>query len=427
MSFVYRDALNYMYQHLPMFQRIGSAAYKANLDNTIAICNALNNPQNYFPSVHIAGTNGKGSTSHMLAAAFQSAGYKTGLYTSPHLKDFRERIKVNGKMISKKYVAQFIELHQSFFNEINPSFFEMTVGMAFQYFKDKKVDVAIIETGLGGRLDSTNVINPVVSVITNISYDHMALLGNTLPLIAKEKAGIIKSHIPVVIGESQPEVKMVFTEMAKKFNAPIYFADKHYKVIANPLSDVMQVYQHKTKYFKSIKPQLQGIYQLKNIATVLQTIEVINSNGFKINKHHAKAGIKHVVDLTGLSGRWQVLSKKPFCIADSGHNEAGIKFVLQQLKQTPHHQLHFVLGMVNDKDITKILRMLPKSAIYYFCKANIPRGLQVTELSRMASEAGLKGKTYQSVRAAYNAAKKAAAINDLVFIGGSTFTVAEVV
>jgi dihydrofolate synthase/folylpolyglutamate synthase len=427
MSFVYRDALNYMYQHLPMFQRIGSAAYKANLDNTIAICNALNNPQNYFPSVHIAGTNGKGSTSHMLAAAFQSAGYKTGLYTSPHLKDFRERIKVNGKMISKKYVAQFIELHQSFFNEINPSFFEMTVGMAFQYFKDKKVDVAIIETGLGGRLDRTNVINPVVSVITNISYDHMALLGNTLPLIAKEKAGIIKSHIPVVIGESQPEVKMVFTEMAKKFNAPIYFADKHYKVIANPLSDVMQVYQHKTIYFKSIKPQLQGIYQLKNIATVLQAIEVINSNGFKINKHHAKAGIKHVVDLTGLSGRWQVLSKKPFCIADSGHNEAGIKFVLQQLKQTPHHQLHFVLGMVNDKDITKILRMLPKSAIYYFCKANIPRGLQVTELSRMASEAGLKGKTYKSVRAAYNAAKKAAVINDLVFIGGSTFTVAEVV
>jgi dihydrofolate synthase/folylpolyglutamate synthase len=303
----------------------------------------------------------------------------------------------------------------------------MTVGMAFQYFKDRKVDVAVIETGLGGRLDSTNVINPVVSVITNISFDHMLLLGNTLPLIAKEKAGIIKPQVPVIIGETQQAVKDVFTNHANKYGAPIFFADKLYQVIPVAEDRAMQVNHKGNIYFKTVKPQLKGIYQLKNIATVLQTIELLNQRGFKINKHHAKAGIEHVVDLTGLLGRWQVLQKKPLCIADSGHNEAGIKLVLQQLKQTPHHQLHFVLGMVNDKDITKILRLLPQRAIYYFCKAKIPRGLQVIELSRLASEAGLKGKTYQSVRAAYNAAKKAAAINDLVFVGGSTFTVAEVV
>lgn len=427
MATTYSAALNYMYNHLPMFQRIGSAAYKANLDNTWAICNLLNNPQQHFKSIHIAGTNGKGSTSHMLAAAFQEAGYKTGLYTSPHLKDFRERIKINGKMIPKKVVADFIESYQQDFNRIQPSFFEMTVGMAFQYFAEQKVDIAIIETGLGGRLDSTNVIEPLLSVITNISMDHMALLGNTLPLIAIEKAGIIKPMTPVIIGETQPEIKAIFTQKANENAAEIYFADKLFKVIKDPKSDSLQVFHNTEMYYQKLNPQLKGIYQTKNIATVLQTIKLSNTLGYKISKTQAKSAIQHVIDNTGLLGRWQILNKKPLCIADTGHNEAGIKMVLKQIKLTPHKQLHFVLSMVNDKDISKILSLLPKKAIYYFCKANIPRGLDATELASNAAQFQLNGKVYKNVKAAFLAAKKQAHNSDLVFVGGSTFTVAEVV
>jgi dihydrofolate synthase/folylpolyglutamate synthase len=423
----YKEALKYMYEQLPMFQRIGSAAYKANLDNTWAICNLLNHPQNHFKSIHIAGTNGKGSTSHMLAAAYQAAGYKTGLYTSPHLKDFRERIKINGRMIPKKDVASFINLYQKEFNQIQPSFFEMTVGMAFQYFKDKKVDIAIIETGLGGRLDSTNVIIPLMSIITNISMDHMALLGNTLPLIAAEKAGIIKPKIPVIIGETQANIKSIFIQKAKENNAEIYFADHHFKVLKNEKYDFLQVFHLNDIYFKKLVPQLKGIYQTKNIATVLKAIDVSNTLGFKITKAQSKSAIQKVVNTTGLLGRWQILQKIPLCIADTGHNEAGIKMVLQQIKQTPHQQLHFVLGMVNDKEINKILSLLPKHAIYYYCKANIPRGLDPKELALQAATFKLKGKVFKSVKAAFNCAKKQALKNDLVFVGGSTFTVAEVV
>lgn len=427
MAIQYQEALNYMYNQLPMFQRIGSAAYKANLDNTCAICNLLNNPQNSFKTIHVAGTNGKGSTSHMLAAAFQAAGYKTGLYTSPHLKDFRERIKINGSMISKKYVALFIDKYQDDFSGIKPSFFEMTVGLAFQYFSDKKVDIAIIETGLGGRLDSTNVIHPLMSIITNISMDHMSLLGNTLPLIAKEKAGIIKSNTPVIVGETQFEVKSLFLEKAKEKNAQIYFADKIYKVYNHAQTDCLSVNRNNELYYHKLNPQLKGLYQKKNIATVLLAIELANKCGYSILKKHAKAAIQNVVDTTGLLGRWQIIQKAPLCIADTGHNEAGIKMVLKQIKQTPYQKLHFVIGMVNDKDISKILSLLPKNAVYYFCKANIPRGLDAQELANMASLFKLNGTVFKSVKLALREAKKRAGKNDLIFIGGSTFTVAEVV
>jgi dihydrofolate synthase/folylpolyglutamate synthase len=423
----YSAALQFMYNHLPMFQRIGSAAYKANLDNTWAICNLLNNPQSHFKSIHIAGTNGKGSTSHMLAAAFQEAGYKTGLYTSPHLKDFRERIKINGKMISKSYVANFIEQYQQDFSRIEPSFFEMTVGLAFKYFNDKKVDIAIIETGLGGRLDSTNVIQPLLSVITNISMDHMALLGNNLKSIALEKAGIIKPNTPVIIGETQINIKSIFKDKAIENYSSIIFADKQFQVTKNTDGRSVKVLQKKEIYFEKIKPQLKGIYQNKNIATVLATIQQANHLGFKITKSQAKFAIQNVVDTTGLLGRWQILHTKPLCIADTGHNEAGIKMVLKQIKETPHQQLHFVLGMVNDKDISKILSLLPHKAIYYFCKANIPRGLNANELAELAKKNKLHGSVYSSVKSAFYAAKKQAGTNDLVFVGGSTFTVAEVV
>lgn len=427
MALTYNEALVYMYKHLPMFQRIGSAAYKADLNNTWAICDLLDNPQNSFKSIHIAGTNGKGSTSHMIASAFQEAGYKTGLYTSPHLKDFRERIKINGKKIQKKYVTDFIAQYQHNFNQIEPSFFEMTVGLAFQYFDDKKVDIAIIETGLGGRLDSTNVIKPLLSIITNISLDHVALLGNTVQAIAIEKAGIIKPGTPVVIGETQAAVKSIFTQKASVNKTVIYFADKNFKVLPLQTHGSVQVLNKEKLIYQKLNPQLKGIYQRKNIATVLQALQLSNTLGFRLSKKNIKSGIEKVIDNTGLLGRWQIIQKQPLCIADTGHNEAGIKMVLQQIKNTPHHKLHFVLGMVNDKDSAKILRMLPKDALYYFCKAAIPRGLDANELAGKAAAFKLKGKVYSSVKTAYKAAKKQAAKNDLVFIGGSTFTVAEVI
>lgn len=427
----YQQTLNYLYTQLPMFQRIGSAAYKANLDNTIAICDLLKNPQHKFKSIHIAGTNGKGSTSHMLASILQSGGFKVGLYTSPHLKDFRERIRINGKMIPRKAVVDFVKKYKKDFEKIKPSFFEMTVGLAFNYFSEQKVDIAVIETGLGGRLDSTNVISPLLSIITNVSYDHQNLLGYSLNEIAEEKAGIIKPGIPVVIGETQKKVSGIFIAKAKSLGSPVFFADKNYRIEShyysdNPLKLMLDVTSEKDN-FKGVACGLLGLYQKKNAVTVFQAIDVLNDAGYTISKLDIRKGISLVVGQTGLQGRWQILSQKPLIITDTGHNEAGIEEVLKQIKLTPHKKLHFVLGMVNDKDVSTILQMLPVEAVYYFCKANIPRALDQQELAEIAKKYGLKGPVYSSVKRALAGAKKAALSGDLIFIGGSTFVVAEVI
>ena len=430
----YQETLDYMYAALPMFQRIGSAAYKADLNNTLALCKRLGNPENKFKSIHITGTNGKGSTSHMLASILQAAGLKTGLYTSPHLKDFRERIKINGEMIPQQYVINFVNEHKNYFEELHPSFFEMTVGLAFDYFAKEKVDIAVIEVGLGGRLDSTNVITPEVSVITNISFDHMSLLGDTLEKIAAEKAGIIKPGIPVVIGETQEATAGIFAEKAKQGQSPIVFADVAYsaqsarqKEEGNRLYLYMDVEKEGAVIYKNLQSELLGLYQLKNIPTVLAAVEQLNKKGYALPEITVRMGIKQVVSSTGLLGRWQVLSQRPLVIADTGHNEAGIKEVLMQLNLTPHDRLHLVIGMVNDKDISTVLDLLPKDAEYYFCKANIPRGLPAAELQAAARVRGLQGAAYETVVAALEAAKNKATVSDLILIGGSTFTVAEVV
>jgi dihydrofolate synthase/folylpolyglutamate synthase len=422
----YKETLDYLFSQLPMFQRIGSAAYKDNLDNTIALCRLLDNPENKFRSVHIAGTNGKGSTSHMLASILQSTGLKVGLYTSPHLRDFRERIKINGEMIPEERVVEFVKKYKNNFESIQPSFFEMTVGLAFDYFAEEKVDIAVVEVGLGGRLDSTNVITPEISVITNISFDHMALLGNTIEKIAAEKAGIIKPGIPVVIGETQKGSKAVFLQKAGETDSPIVFADEIFDVI--PLqAGVYDVKKNGELFLKELQCQLLGSYQKKNIAAVLCTVEALNKKAYSVTVEHIRSGIGKVITQTGLLGRWQILSQKPLVIADTGHNEAGIKEVLKQIASTSHERLHFVLGMVNDKDIAKILELLPKNARYYFCKAGIPRALDANELREQAKSKSLEGDVYSSVKAALEAAKENASGNDLVFVGGSTFTVAEVV
>jgi dihydrofolate synthase / folylpolyglutamate synthase len=428
----YQEAIDYLYAQLPMFQRIGAAAYKPDLSNTIRLCKALNIPHQNLKCIHIAGTNGKGSTSHLLASVFQEAGYKVGLYTSPHLLDFRERIKINGKPISKKYVSDFTKKNENIFHIIQPSFFEMTVALCFNYFKDKKVDIAIIETGLGGRLDSTNVITPLMSVITNISFDHMHLLGNTLEKIAYEKAGIIKANIPVVIGEQQKETEKVFLTKAKEARAKIDFASKHIKLEAGKIlhSNNRNLRSYKVKEGKrhyTVQSELCGAYQVKNIATVIKSIQVFTTayTEYKISKSHIKNGIKNIVSNTGLLGRWQITGQKPLTICDTAHNEAGISLVIEQIKALKFKSLHFIIGMVNDKDVAKVLSMLPKRAIYYFTKADIPRAMEENELHRIAQTYGLKGKAYSGVKFAYQAAKSQAHSDDLIFIGGSTFTVAD--
>ncbi|MBS1635627.1 MAG: bifunctional folylpolyglutamate synthase/dihydrofolate synthase [Bacteroidetes bacterium] len=424
----YNQTLDYLFSRLPMFQRIGQAAYKADLKNTLAICQALGNPEKSLKCVHIAGTNGKGSSSHMLAAILNQAGYKTGLYTSPHLKDFRERIKINGKMISQKEVVQFVEQYKEAFEKIEPSFFEWTVGLAFYYFAKEEVDVAIIETGLGGRLDSTNVITPVTSLITNIGMDHMYLLGDTLQKIATEKAGIIKSRIPVVISQYQPEVGPVFVERAKELKSPIEFAEKNFKVLSVAHDkEFLKVglLNKKNNQTIHLDLDLQGTYQVKNVMGVLNAVDFIRQKGFIIEDEHIAKALKQVVKLTGLEGRWQTLSTKPLVIADTGHNEDGIKEVLANLKRYAYKKLHIVLGMVSDKEISNILGLLPKDAVYYFCKASIPRALDEQELMAQAKKAGLKGLAYKTVPDALKAAKKQAKAGDLVFVGGSTFTVAD--
>lgn len=391
-----------------MFNRIGASAYKANLDNTVAIAKILDNPENNFKTIHIAGTNGKGSVSHMLAAILQTAGYKVGLYTSPHLKDFRERIKINGEMISKNYITEFVGNYKNEFDKIQPSFFEWTVGLAFDYFSKKKVDIAIIETGLGGRLDSTNIIKPLISIITNISYDHQNLLGNTLKKIAFEKAGIIKKNGIAIISEKQKEIRQVFTAKAKKEKALLLFTEDYIKKIGY------------------IECELKGIYQQKNIPTVILASEILNHLDFKICVKDIVKGLKKVCSITGFRGRWETLSKNPLAIADIAHNESGIKEVIKQVLKIPHTHLYIVYGTVKDKDFEKVISLLPKKATYYFCKAAIPRALDLETLAQKAKQYKLNGQTYTSVKHAIQAAKNQSATNDLILITGSAFVVAEV-
>lgn len=431
----YRETLNYLFSQLPMYQRIGHAAYKADLTNTIEICRILGNPEQFLNRrcIHIAGTNGKGSTSHFLASILQAAGYKTGLYTSPHLKDFRERIKINGKMIPKKKIIAFVEKHKTAFKKIQPSFFEMTVGLAFDYFKNEKVDIAIIETGMGGRLDSTNVISPLLSVITNIGWDHEHFLGNTLAKIAAEKAGIIKSGIPVVIGETHKETANIFKAKAKSEKAKIYFADKLFAIKSPHLTGKRKQYlevdiiEGRTVFLKKVHSELTGIYQHKNLKTVAASVKLLREQGFKISNKAFHKGLKNVVSQTGIMGRWQKLYTSPLAYCDTGHNIDGIKEVLAQIALTKHKKLHFVLGVVSDKKIEPVLNILPKNASYYFCRPQIPRGLSELELMNKAIASGLEGNAYKSVKSAYKAALQQAKSKDLVFVGGSTFVVAEVV
>lgn len=398
--------LAYMYSQLPMFQRIGPAAYKADLSNTIALCKVLDNPERSFKSVHIAGTNGKGSVSHMIASVLQEAGYKTGLYTSPHLKDFRERIRINGEMIPEEEVISFIDKYKGEFENIGLSFFEMTVGMAFDYFRKAKVDIAVIETGMGGRLDSTNVLLPELSVITNIGYDHTQFLGESLAEIAGEKAAIIKKGIPAIIGESQEETADVFRAHAEEVQSSIHFAD------------MMNL--------PKMKSGLAGEWQKKNTRTAVAALLTLRMHGYNISDDTMRSGIKNVIQNTGLQGRWQKLNDSPLAICDIGHNREGIKEVIKMIGKTPHTQLHFVLGLVADKNAELVLGLLPQDAKYYFCKADIPRGMATDELEKIAHSMGLSGASYTSVKEAFNAALKNANEDDLVFIGGSTFVVAEV-
>ena len=426
----YKETLDWMFNKLPMYQRIGAAAYKADLNNTIQLLQLLDNPHHNFKSVHVAGTNGKGSTSHMLASVFQEAGYKTGLYTSPHLIDFRERIRINGEMIPEENVVQFIDTYKAKFEAMELSFFEMTVGMAFDYFSKEKIDIAIVEVGMGGRLDSTNLITPELSIITNIDFDHMKFLGDTRAKIAYEKAGIIKPNNPVVIGETHPETEQVFIDKAKECNSPIYFADQVFDCdkihIESNTAQQFDVWKNSELYLEALEIPLMGYYQQKNLTTVMCALDLLRDK-FNLTEDHIRDGIGKVISNTHLMGRWQILNSDPLTIADTGHNVAGITEVVQQLAQMNYNKLHFVLGMVNDKDIESVLQLLPRNADYYFCKADIPRGLDANILAKKAFDMGLRGMVYESVNHAYRSAVNNARFGDVVFVGGSNFTVAEVV
>lgn len=403
----YQETTNWLFNQLPVYQLQGASAYKADLTNTILLAKHLNNPEKKLKCIHVAGTNGKGSTSHLLASILQDAGYKVGLYTSPHLKDFRERIKINGEEISEKFVCEFVARNKTFFEANDLSFFEMTVGLAFEYFVKEKTDINIIEVGMGGRLDSTNIITPLISVITNIGFDHTHFLGNTLESIAHEKAGIIKNNIPVVIGEYTTETRSVFLNKANETNSEIYFA-----------SDLI------TEVYSS---SLQGDYQIHNIKTVQETIKILqDQNEFKISLENIKSGLINVIKNTGLQGRWQQLKTNPKVICDTAHNSHGLKIVLNQIKKEKFEQLHIVLGVVNDKDLDEILPLFPKEAKYYFCKPNISRGLDALILQKKAEDFQLIGKAYNSVSNAYREAMNKSSKNDFIYIGGSTFVVAEI-
>jgi len=424
----YSKTLDYLYSRLPMFTRIGSAAIKKDLDNTLILCRDLGNPQEKFKTIHVGGTNGKGSTSHMLAAVLQQAGYKTGLYTSPHLKDFRERIRINGEMVPERFVTSFVEQQRQLIEDISPSFFEVTVAMAFSWFAEEHVDVAVIEVGLGGRLDSTNIIHPELVVITNISFDHTNILGNTLQAIAYEKAGIIKSAVPVIIGERQEEIAQVFTDKAAEMQSKLLFANEVLHIADTYRENgclVTSVYKGEICLFKALKLDLTGSYQLKNILTVIQSVISLREAGFHLPDEAVYLAIKKVRESTGLRGRWDVLSKNPLVIADTGHNIAGIQEVLQNIRDTPHKRLHVVIGMLKDKDVSTVLQLMPAAAIYYFCQPNLERALPAYDLALQAEKSGLKGDIFETVTLALDAAKTSAGPDDLIFVGGSTFVVAE--
>ena len=428
----YKATLDYLFSQLPMFQRTGPAAYKNTLGNTLKLDENYGHPHRKYRTIHVAGTNGKGSVSHMLASVLQAAGYKTGLYTSPHLKDFRERIKINGQMMPESAVVDWVSnfVTNNDLWKIQPSFFELTVAMAFDYFAHQEIDVAIMEVGLGGRLDSTNIITPDVSVITNIGLDHTNLLGNTLEKIAGEKAGIIKTGVPVVIGTTQKETAPVFKEKAQEVDTSIYFSDQEYNVAYSMLSMDGRQQLNVQKEGKDVYPQLAldllGQYQHKNIPAVLKAVDLLNGKDYKIAENCLREGLANVVTTTGLLGRWQVIGTNPLTVCDTGHNEDGIKSIVQQLENTAYKQLHFIFGTVCDKDPEKVLALLPKEANYYFVKADIARAMNADELAKRANEFGLVGEVYPSVNEAYKKARLVADKMDMIFVGGSTFVVAEV-
>ncbi len=426
----YQETLDFLFQRLPMFTKVGESAFKKDLDNTIALLEAIDNPHNKFKTIHVAGTNGKGSSSHMLAAIFQHAGYKTGLYTSPHLLDFRERIKINGEMVSEEFVIDFTERMKPHIEQINPSFFELTVAMAFEHFATEQVDIAIIEVGLGGRIDSTNVITPEASLITNISYDHKNLLGDTLPLIAAEKAGIIKPGVPAVISERQIETKDVFIRKAAEVSAPLHFADEEWMGAANGTKitnthldlTLLNIRKQETRHYKL---DLNGQYQEKNVMGVLSVAQIMQQQGWQITEEHISTALAHVKRLTGLRGRWEVVNQHPLTVLDVGHNEAGIIEIMQQLRHMTYTSLHIVTGFVKDKEVEKVLPLFPGNAHYYFCKAQLPRALDEVTLTEMAAAHGLDGKAYPTVQHALQAAKQHAEKDDMILVCGSCFIVAE--
>jgi len=425
---VYAEALQYLYENLPVFQRIGAAAYNKDLGNTIRLMEALDNPQHKFKSIHVAGTNGKGSTAHMLAAVLQSSGYRTGLYTSPHLKSFTERIRIDGVEVQQQFVVDFVNRIQPAIEMIKPSFFEITVAMAFDYFVQQHVDVAVIEVGMGGRLDSTNVIIPEVSVITNIGWDHKEFLGDTLELIAGEKAGIIKPNVPVVISERQSHSEPVFRAAAKQHQAPLHVASDEYSALREGEEGSIRftLLKNGMRVLENLYLPLQGVYQQKNILGVMKTLEVLHERGWNISPESIAEGLRNTVAQTGLKGRWQKLADQPLTICDTGHNEDGIREIVAQLKAQRFANLHMVIGMVKDKDITAVLHLLPKDANYYFCQANLPRALNADVLAMQAKALGLRGEVIPDVNEAIRQAQVKARADDMIFIGGSTFVVAEI-
>ena len=422
----YKDTIDYLFKCAPMFQNVGKAAYKEGLENTLKLDEYFNHPHRKFKTIHIAGTNGKGSCSHTIAAILQSAGYKTGLYTSPHLIDFSERIKVNGRPIEENFVIDFVNNHKHFFEPLHPSFFELTTAMAFLYFAEKEVDVAVIEVGLGGRLDCTNIISPDLSIITNISLDHTQFLGHTLTEIAKEKAGIIKENTPVVIGEYTAETKEVFTDKAKSENAEIIFAQDN-PLISNAIHDEHGHYIYQSSEIKDLNGELGGTYQIKNTNTILNAVNKLKEKGYNITEKDIRNGFGNVCESTGLMGRWQKLEENPTIICDTGHNIGGMEYISKQLMAMNYEKLHIVIGMVNDKDINGVISLLPKNATYYFTQASVKRALPAEEIRAIGIDHGLKGNAYANVKDALAAAKEQAGENDLIFVGGSTFIVADLI
>ena len=420
----YEETLEYLFNSAPLFQHIGQGAYKEGLTNTQILDEHFGHPHQQFKTIHVAGTNGKGSCTHTLAAILQSAGYKVGLYTSPHLADFRERIRVNGVPVDKQFVIDFVERERAFFEPLHPSFFELATAMAFHYFAQQKIDVALIEVGLGGRLDCTNIIHPDLCVITNISFDHVQFLGDTLAKIAGEKAGIIKTDIPVVIGETTPETKPVFLHKAQEVGAPIYFAEEEHRVLSSA-TDAQGFRVYNNKDYPQLKGELGGLCQEKNTNTLLTALSVLQKTGYQIKEEAVRKGFASVCELTGLMGRWQKLSSHPTVICDTGHNVGGIQYIVEQLSRQTYKHLRIVIGMVNDKDISGVLAMLPKDALYYFTKASVKRALNETEIKALAEKAGLTGNAYPDVDTALKAAQNDAEQDDFIFVGGSSFIVAD--